>query len=50
MARVVLEVTPVSAQRSVDRLVELGILEEVTGRQRNRIYVGREILATANAE
>lgn len=50
MARGLLDVTPVSAQRSVDRLVDLGILEEVTGQQRNRIYVAREILRTANAE
>ena len=50
MARTVLDVTAVSAQRSVDRLVDLGILEEVTGQQRNRIYLAREILSIVNAE
>ena len=50
MARGLLDVTTVSAQRSVERLVDLGVLEEVTGQQRNRIYVAREILRTANAE
>ena len=50
MARGLLDVTPVSAQRSVERLIDLGVLEEVTGQQRNRIYVAREILRTANAE
>jgi hypothetical protein len=50
MARGILDVTTVSAQRSVERLIDLGVLEEVTGQQRNRIYVAREILRTANAE
>ena len=50
MARRVLDVTAVSAQRSVDRLVDLGILEEVTGQQRNRIYLAREIMSIVNAE
>jgi hypothetical protein len=50
MASGLLDVTTVSAQRSVERLIDLGVLEEVTGQQRNRIYVAREILRTANAE
>ncbi|MCH8298693.1 MAG: Fic family protein [Chloroflexi bacterium] len=50
MARGLLDVTQVSAQRSVDRLVDLGILEEVTGQQRNRLYLAREILNTVNSE
>ena len=50
MARALLEVTHVSAQRSVERLVDLGILEEVTGQQRNRVYLAREILDAVNAE
>ena len=50
MARGLLDVTHVSAQRSVDRLVDLGILEEVTGQQRNRLYLAREILSTVNSE
>jgi Fic family protein len=50
MARTVLGVTPVSAQRSVERLVDLGILEEITGRQRNRAYLAPEIIGLINAE
>ena len=50
MARGLLDVTHVSAQRSVERLVDLGILEEVTGQQRNRLYLAREILSTVNSE
>ena len=50
MARKLLEVTHVSAQRTVERLVGLGILEEVTGQQRNRVYLAREILSIVNAE
>ena len=50
MARGLLDVTQVSAQRSVERLVDLGILEEVTGQQRNRLYLAREILNTVNSE
>ena len=50
MARGLLDVTHVSAQRSVERLVDLGILEEVTGQQRNRLSLAREILSTVNSE
>ena len=50
MARGLLDVTHVSAQRSVERLVDLGILEEVTDQQRNRLYLAREILSTVNSE
>ena len=50
MAQGLLGVTYVSAQRSVERLVGLGILEEVTGRQRNRVYLAPEILGIVNAE
>lgn len=39
-----LEVTFVAAQRNVDKLVQGGILEEVTGRERNRLYVAKKIL------
>ena len=49
-ARRRLDVTHVSAQRSVERLVDLGILEEITGQPRNRFYLAREILDTVNAE
>ncbi len=50
MARGLLDVTYVSAQRSVERLVGLGILEEVTGQQRNRVYLAPGILSIVNAE
>ena len=50
MARDLLEVTHVSAQRSIERLVALGVLEEVTGRHRNRIYVAKEIISIISAE
>lgn len=49
-ARRRLDVTHVSAQRSVERLVDLGVLEEITGQLRNRLYLAREILDTVNAE
>ncbi len=42
----ILEVTPRSAQLNIDKLVKSGILEEVTGQRRNRIYAAREIIAT----
>ena len=41
----VLGVTPRSAQLNIDKLVEAGILEEVTGKKRNRIYASREIIS-----
>lgn len=40
----ILEVTPRSAQLNIDKLVDAGIIEEVTGRKRNRIYACREII------
>lgn len=40
----VLGVTRPSAQRHVDRLMETGILREVTGRKRNRIFVAEAIV------
>jgi len=39
-----LEVRAQSAQNNIDQLVEQGILTEMTGRRRNRIYAAREIL------
>ena len=33
-----------TAQRAIERLVEAGILEEITGQSRNRVYRAREIL------
>ncbi|MDA2925279.1 Fic family protein [Acidobacteria bacterium AH-259-L09] len=40
-----LDVTFAAAQRNVDKLIQQGILEEVTGRDRNRVYVAKEILS-----
>ncbi len=42
----VLNVTPRSAQLNIDKLVNAGILEEVTGQRRNRVYAAREIIST----
>lgn len=39
-----LKITWPTAKASVERLVKLGILEEVSGRKRNRIYCARELL------
>jgi Fic family protein len=39
-----LRVTYHSAQDNIDRLVSGGILREVTGRKRDRVYVARQIL------
>ena len=39
-----LHITQRSAQLTIDRLVNAGILKEVTGRRRNRVYVAQEIL------
>jgi Fic family protein len=39
-----LKVTPRSAQLNIDKLLRLRILNEVTGKQRNRVYVAEEIL------
>jgi Fic family protein len=38
-----LEVTPRAAQKNIDKLVELGILKEVTGKRRNRVWVAEQI-------
>ena len=42
----VLEVTPRSAQLNIDKLDDSGILKEVTGQRRNRIYAAHEIIST----
>jgi len=39
-----LEVQPQSAQNNINQLIKHGILEEITGQRRNRIYAAREIL------
>ncbi len=37
-------VTGRAAQNHIDRLVEAGILREITGQKRNRIYLADEVL------
>lgn len=44
MVAQLLDITPASAQKHVDRLIHAGILEEVTGRRRNRIFLAKEII------
>jgi Fic family protein len=39
-----------TVQAAIDRLVETGILREVTGRQRNRIYCAEELVRTIEGE
>ena len=36
---------PQSAQAAIDKLIALGILSEVTGRRRNRVYAARDVLS-----
>lgn len=43
-----LDVTPASARASINKLIKTGILEEITGRARNRMYVAKEILDTVS--
>jgi hypothetical protein len=45
----VLGVSFASAQNNVMRLVKLGILREVTGRKRDRIFIAPEILQLTGA-
>lgn len=44
-----LGVTPRAAQLNVDKLVTQGILTEITGRQRNRVFVARQIIRIIEA-
>lgn len=41
-----LDVTAGSAQKTIDKLLSIGILHEVTGQKRNRVYLANNILAT----
>jgi Fic family protein len=45
-----LKVSYPTAQGAVDRLVSAGILREVTGRQRNRVYCAEELLRALEGE
>ena len=48
--RQMLGVTAVSAQRTIERLEEEGILVEVTGQRRNRVYLASNILKIVEAD
>ncbi len=43
--RGLLRTGPQSAQAAIDKLIALGILTEITGHQRNRVYVARDVVA-----
>jgi len=43
-----LDVTPTSAQRAINKLIDAGVVREVTGKERNRIYVAHEVLGVAS--
>ncbi len=45
-----LKVTPRSAQLNMDKLIEAGIIREMTGRQRNRLFVASEVLRIVEAQ
>jgi Fic family protein len=45
-----LGVTPRAAQNNIDKLVAEGILQETTGRQRNRVYAASRIIEIVEAE
>jgi Fic family protein len=49
-ASLALGTTPPAAQNTVEKLVELGILSEVTGRQRGRLYIAREVFAVTTED
>ena len=46
---VALQVPYLTAQRYVKRLVEMGLLREITGQARNRLYFADEILHAIDA-
>jgi len=43
-ARALLDITPRAVQNNVDRLVDAGVLTEVTGRRRGRVWIAQEII------
>jgi Fic family protein len=49
-AQEALGITFAAAQSNIDRLVALGVLREVTGRERNRIYLAEKIYEAAFEE
>lgn len=49
-AEQILAVTPRAARQNVDKLVESGLVREVTNRERNKIFLASEIVAILEAE
>jgi Fic family protein len=49
-AEQILKVTPRAARQNVDKLVDAGLVEEVTNRERNKIFVASEIIAILEAD
>jgi Fic family protein len=45
MAEEILGITFRAASLNVQKLVDAGILQEITGRERNRVFVAQEILS-----
>lgn len=45
-----LEVTPRAARQNIDKLINAGILKEVSERQRNKIFIAEEIISVLEAE
>jgi Fic family protein len=39
------KVTPASASSNLQKLVDLGIVSEISGRQRGQVFMAKEILA-----
>ena len=50
LAKKILGHSQPSAQHNIDRLVAAGILEEITGRQRGRVYVANRIMQIVEGE
>jgi Fic family protein len=50
LAKKILGHSQPSAQHNIDRLVAAGILEEITGRQRGRVYVANRIMQIVEDE
>jgi Fic family protein len=46
----ILKVTPRAARQNFDKLVDAGLVEEVTNRGRNKIFVASEIIAILEAD
>jgi DNA-binding Lrp family transcriptional regulator len=45
-----LDVSFPSAMNAIDQLVEMGLLREITGQKRNRMYVAPDVLAVVEGD